>query len=237
MQRPPNSSAAGSSPGYLTRGCPAARARSEVRPLSSLLPVAPHPVVPARRNEPIRLRPGSLAGSSALGSARASSYSCAGSTSPRYRPLGYRGGSAACEGARFCLPRSSRWCSSPASALAAITIDSIRFGPSGDDDGSNASLNGEYLVIENTAGRAVQLEGWTIRDADRHVYTCPRLRLGPGKKVRLHTGAGDDGRQNIYWGQDNYVWNNDGDRATLKDEGGHRVDVCSYSGSGSTAGC
>jgi hypothetical protein len=42
---------------------------------------------------------------------------------------------------------------------------------------------------------------------------------------------------NRYWRSDGYIWNNDGDRATLKKPGGTVVDRCSYSGAGSFKIC
>lgn len=81
------------------------------------------------------------------------------------------------------------------------------------------------------------LTGWTLRDADRHVYRFGTFRLRPGRTVTVHTGSGDDSRKHLFWGMDNYVWNNDGDTAILKDAGGARVDRCRYSGTVSPAAC
>jgi hypothetical protein len=125
----------------------------------------------------------------------------------------------------------------PIASWAGLQIDRIRFDPSGSNDGSNASLNREYLVIENTGDKAIQLVGMTIRDAHRHVYRLPLLWLDAGKKVILHTGRGTDSGGHLYWGSDEYIWDDDGDRAKLKDDTGGPLDKCSYSGSGSVVNC
>jgi hypothetical protein len=55
--------------------------------------------------------------------------------------------------------------------------------------------------------------------------------------VWVHTGSGSSEAQHRYWGQDNYVWNNDGDTGKLKRANGTVADSCSYSGTGSYAFC
>jgi hypothetical protein len=55
--------------------------------------------------------------------------------------------------------------------------------------------------------------------------------------VTIHTGNGSNTSRHRYWRQDNYVWNNDGDRARLKKPNGTTVDSCSYSGAGSSVTC
>jgi Lamin Tail Domain len=55
--------------------------------------------------------------------------------------------------------------------------------------------------------------------------------------VKVHTGSGKDTSKNLYWGSTSYIWNNDGDTATLDNANGVKVDSCTYSGSGSRATC
>jgi len=38
----------------------------------------------------------------------------------------------------------------------------------------------------------------------------PSFTLGPGAKVKLHTGSGSDSATDLYWGQGSHVWNNTG---------------------------
>ena len=122
----------------------------------------------------------------------------------------------------------------PANAVAAVRIKKIAFDPSGSDTGSNSSLKREYIVLKNTGSRNKGLKGWKIRDrgAD-HTYRFGRFKLRAGRSVTVHTGNGADTRFDRYWDLDNYVWNNDGDRATLVKPSGRTADRCSYA---STAG-
>jgi hypothetical protein len=53
--------------------------------------------------------------------------------------------------------------------------------------------------------------------------------------VTVHTGNGHNRPGQRYWGQGWYVWNNDGDRATLRTNGFKLIDRCKW-GDGST-GC
>lgn len=122
-------------------------------------------------------------------------------------------------------------------ASGAIKITTIRFDPPGNDTGSASSLRAEWIRIKNTGTSKKSLNGWTIRDKSNHVYRFDGFTLRPGKSVTLHTGSGNDTGSNLYWEQDNYVWNNDGDTARLRDSHGRLKQRCSYSGSGTSANC
>jgi P pilus assembly chaperone PapD len=121
---------------------------------------------------------------------------------------------------------------SATTAAAAVQISRIQYDPPGNDSGSNTSLNREFIVIENDGTSRVTLTGWTLRDASGHVLTFGSLRLRPHRSVTVHTGRGNDDRNDIYWDTGEYVWNNDGDAAVLRNETGHRVDRCRYPGGG-----
>lgn len=117
----------------------------------------------------------------------------------------------------------------PAVAEAKIKIKKVYFNPPGSDTGSATSLKAEYVLIKNTGGKAKKLAGWRIFDKGKdHTYRFPEgFKLGGGKVVRLRTGSGDDTRSDLYWDLANYVWNNDGDKVTLK-KGKTRIDTCAY---------
>jgi hypothetical protein len=122
-------------------------------------------------------------------------------------------------------------------ASAAVKIDRIYFDSPGSDTGSNSSLNAEWIRLRNTGSAARSLENWTIRDNSGHVYRFGTYRLGAGKTVTLHTGNGANTPRHRFWRMNNYVWNNDGDRARLRKANGDAVDSCSYSGSGNFVTC
>ena len=119
-----------------------------------------------------------------------------------------------------------------ASAAPAVQFGVIQYDGPGADDGSNASLNAEFVVIKNVSGQKVQLEGFSVRDAQGRTFTFPARRLRPGRTVRLHTGRGTNGPRHVYWRQSNYVWNNGGDTATLRNAAGRVVDTCAWTSTG-----
>ncbi|MGW2866141.1 lamin tail domain-containing protein [Streptomyces sp. NPDC001205] len=47
------------------------------------------------------------------------------------------------------------------------------------------------------------------------------LRLAAHQSVRVHTGIGRDTAHDVYQDRRDYVWNNNGDTATLRDNRGH----------------
>ena len=124
-----------------------------------------------------------------------------------------------------------------ANAAPAIRFSRVYFDSPGNDTGSNWSLNHEWARVHNYSSRARTLTGWTIRDTSGHVYRFPTFTLRAGYSVTLHTGRGTNTRTNLYWDADNYVWNNDGDKAILKNRAGTRIDTCSWTGAGSYKNC
>ena len=125
----------------------------------------------------------------------------------------------------------------PAQAASPVRFSVIQFNPSGSDTHSNRQINREWAKITNHGQRTRTLTGWRVRDRAGHVFRFPSFRLGSGATVTLHTGKGRDGARNLYWGQGWYVWNNTGDRATLKNRSGAVADTCSWGGSGPRVRC
>lgn len=124
---------------------------------------------------------------------------------------------------------------SPASAAVPVKFTKIQYNSPGADKGSNKSLNAEWVRITNKGGKARYLSGWTLRDAQSHVYKFPTFRLKAGASVWVHTGKGSNTASNLYWGSSWYIWNNTGDKATLKNRSGDVIDTCKWGdGSGVT---
>lgn len=123
----------------------------------------------------------------------------------------------------------------PAQAVPAVRFTGVQYDSPGPDNGSNTSLNAEWVRIKNTSNQNRSMSGWTIRDQQGHVYHFPSTYvLHAGASVKIHTGNGLDIQTNLYWHQNSYVWNNTGDRAILK-KGRTHVDTCIWGdGSGYT---
>ncbi|WP_246456546.1 lamin tail domain-containing protein [Nocardioides mesophilus] len=123
-----------------------------------------------------------------------------------------------------------------AAAISPVRFSYVQYDSPGTDTGSNRSLNAEYVVVKNFGQKSRSITGWTVRDLNGHVYRFGRFTIKPGKTVRLHTGRGSNSRTDVYWRRDWYVWNNTGDKATLKNKSGTTVDTCKWGdGDGNTA--
>jgi hypothetical protein len=120
--------------------------------------------------------------------------------------------------------------STPASAASSLRFHGAQYDSPGKDTRSNASLNNEWISLINSGTRAVNLEGYTIRDTSKHVYTFGNVTIaGKGGRIWVHTGKGTRKGGNVYWGSGNYVWNNTGDTAYLrKPSSKTNLDTCSW---------
>ncbi|MEV4161421.1 lamin tail domain-containing protein [Nonomuraea dietziae] len=117
----------------------------------------------------------------------------------------------------------------PAQAAPAIQITRVYYDSPGSDRRSNTSLNGEYVTITNNTSRAIDLEGWALKDKTGYTYTFgPDVILGARKKITVRSGQGSDGTSTVYWGRRAYVWNNDRDAAYIRRADGKLIDYCSY---------
>ena len=123
----------------------------------------------------------------------------------------------------------------PAEAASSVRFSYVQYDSPGKDTGSRASLNAELIRVTNHGDQARDLTGWTIRDTAGHVFRFPQFTLKAGRSVRVHTGPGANTATDLHWRSRAYVWNNTGDRATLKTKPGRTVDVCRWGdGDGST---
>jgi len=116
-----------------------------------------------------------------------------------------------------------------------IIIEHINHNPHERD--APDKLNEEFVVLENEGTEKISLAGWTLTDetatgARRHIYKFPQtVSLSSREKAYVHTGPGEDSfeegkpsKWNLHWGRHAFVWNNEGDTATLFDPEGNKVD-------------
>lgn len=107
-----------------------------------------------------------------------------------------------------------------------LKITSFHANAIGDDE---ENLNGEYLRVANISGGPVSLAGYTIAKAAGLTFKLPNVVVPEGYTFTLHTGRGVD-QQNpreqirCYLQQDQPIWNNDRERATIYDPFGKVVD-------------
>ncbi|WP_030978992.1 lamin tail domain-containing protein [Streptomyces sp. NRRL S-1824] len=109
-----------------------------------------------------------------------------------------------------------------------VDISAVQADSPGRDNYSNRSLNAEWVELTNNDRRAVNLDGWTLRDEDGHRYRFDDVRLAGRATVRIHTGVGRDTRTDLYQDRRSYVWDNRSDTAALRDDRGRTVDTESW---------
>ena len=111
-----------------------------------------------------------------------------------------------------------------------VVISDVQADSPGRDNRSNRSLNAEWVEITNQSRRAVNLDGWTLRDEDGNRYRFDDVRLAGRATVRVHTGIGRDTRSDLFQDRRDYVWDNYSDTAVLRNDRGRTVDTESWGG-------
>jgi lamin tail-like protein len=116
-----------------------------------------------------------------------------------------------------------------AAATPSLRFHGAQYDSPGADTRSAKSLNAEWISLVNSGSKAVNLKGYTIRDASNHVFTFGTTTIAAnGGRVWVHTGKGTKKAKDVYWGSGNYVWNNTGDTARLRNASGQALDSCSW---------
>jgi hypothetical protein len=86
----------------------------------------------------------------------------------------------------------------------------------------------EYVEFRNEETRAVELEGWTLRDEDAHVFTFPSYAMAPGEVCRVYTNEVHLEWCGFSYGSESAIWDNAGDCARLRSGEGRGVDVACW---------
>jgi len=118
--------------------------------------------------------------------------------------------------------------SSPASAVSSLRFHSVQYDPKGVSDGGTL-LNREWVQLINRGTRSVDLLGYTIHNKDGKTYRFGNVTIPPyGGRVWLRSGSGTDTARTVYWGNGNFAWNVDGDKAFLRNRKGQSIHTCSW---------
>ena len=109
-----------------------------------------------------------------------------------------------------------------------LRVTTVEYDPRGPDRDNAAQ---EYVVITNAGDAPLDLTDWIVRDeSSQHRYHFPPITLAPGASLRLRSGCGDDGGDDLYWCAGDAVWSNGGDTVLLQDPNGNVVDRVLYRG-------
>ncbi|MET9692505.1 lamin tail domain-containing protein [Streptomyces sp. NPDC006514] len=111
---------------------------------------------------------------------------------------------------------------------SSIVISDVQYG-TGSRDRSDRALNREWVEVENTGRRSVNLRGFTLTDRQGNRYRFGDFRLDGRSSVRVHTGQGRDTRQDVYQDRRHQIWD-ERDTATLRDNRGNVLDTDSWNG-------
>lgn len=111
---------------------------------------------------------------------------------------------------------------------SAVVLGPIQYDSPGRDDGSNRSLNAEWVTLRNTGRWPVILKGWTLSDKTGHSYRFGNVRLAGHSQIRVHTGIDRDDRTDLFQDRHNYFWDNYSDTATLRNDYRRIVDSRSW---------
>ncbi|GGX91821.1 lamin tail domain-containing protein [Streptomyces fructofermentans] len=109
-----------------------------------------------------------------------------------------------------------------------VVISAVQYDSPGFDNGSNRSLNREWVDITNRGRHAVNLSGWKLSDRAGHTFTFRHFRLDGRSTVRVHTGVGRDTHRDVFQDRRTYVWDNRSGTATLTNQRGRFVDDASW---------
>lgn len=78
-------------------------------------------------------------------------------------------------------------------------------------------LTEEAVSISNLGSRPAALLNWRLIDAEGHIYTFGQVTLfGDGAAIVVHTESGQDGPSDLFWGEEQPVWQS-GETVTLQD--------------------
>ncbi|MFI8390296.1 lamin tail domain-containing protein [Streptomyces sp. NPDC085540] len=111
---------------------------------------------------------------------------------------------------------------------SSIVISDVQYG-TGSRDRSDRALNREWVEVENTGRRSVNLRGFTLTDRQGNRYRFGDFRLDGRSSVRVHTGQGRDTRHDVYQDRRHQIWD-ERDTATLRDNRGNVLDTDSWNG-------
>ncbi|MCL4529990.1 MAG: lamin tail domain-containing protein [Chloroflexi bacterium] len=106
--------------------------------------------------------------------------------------------------------------SSNATAVSTIQGGAIQiFSVSG-----AGTLDAEVVIVKYTGDGELDLTGWHLKDSNGNVYTFPSFKLFKNGAVQVHTKSGTNTAIDLYWGQNNAVWQS-GENVELTDANGN----------------
>jgi micrococcal nuclease len=95
-------------------------------------------------------------------------------------------------------------------------------------DDPTPGFGDEFVIVENTGERAVDLSDWYVVVDDTHYYFFDDRRLQPGTELVVHVGTGRDTEGHVYWATGRPVLGDGGGTIRLVDGDTDRTVRLSY---------
>jgi len=86
-------------------------------------------------------------------------------------------------------------------------------------NGAGTDEPDEYVEFKNIGSDPIQLENWTLRDIQNHIFTFPTFTMIPGQVCRVYTNQIHPEYCGFSYGSGSAIWNNTGDCAYIRDAG------------------
>jgi hypothetical protein len=81
-------------------------------------------------------------------------------------------------------------------------------------------INLERVQLVSVADANINIQGWTLADGNRNVFTFPSLTVFPGGGLSVFTRSGLNTSVELFWGNSEAVWTS-GETVKLLDPDGH----------------
>ncbi len=85
------------------------------------------------------------------------------------------------------------------------------------------TLDAEVVIVKYNGDGELDLTGWHLKDSNGNVYTFPPFKLFKNGAVQVHTKSGTNTAIDLYWGQNNAIWQS-GENVELTDANGNVQD-------------
>ena len=81
----------------------------------------------------------------------------------------------------------------------------------------------EKIIFQNKCSFQCDLTNWEIKDEGRKKFIFPEFILDGNMEIAIHVGDGKNGKSDLFWTGETYVWTKTGDTLFLRDSEGKLV--------------
>ncbi len=81
----------------------------------------------------------------------------------------------------------------------------------------------EKIIFQNKCSFQCDLTNWEIKDEGRKKFIFPEFILDGNMEIAIHVGDGKNGKSDLFWTGETYVWTKTGDTLFLRDSEGKLI--------------